>query len=184
MDEEVDDATGASGIVETSPLLLEHPTINAAATTANPPTRNITTHPKSDPQQTAHNACCVRSKFSLLDSSADPYPQTNLCECNSSVTSANNPYGPRPGGGISLPDYYRPPMSISNRNVYFPGTEVLPKNEMRVSFLGSTPFPPTRLQAGTSIIVELGHGGPQPRLLDCRRRRLVVSQVHMLTANF
>jgi ribonuclease Z len=74
-----------------------------------------------------------------------------------------NPYGSRPGGGISLPDYYRPPMSISNRNAYFPGTEVLPKNEMRISFLGSTPFPPTRLQAGTSIMVELGNGSEQPR---------------------
>jgi ribonuclease Z len=79
------------------------------------------------------------------------------------MSSSKNPYGSRPGGGISLPDYYRPPMSISNRNVYFPGTEVLPKNEMRISFLGSTPFPPTRLQAGTSIMVELGNGGPQPR---------------------
>lgn len=79
------------------------------------------------------------------------------------MTPPSNPYGPRPGGGISLPDYYRPPLSINNRNVYFPGTEVLPKNEMRVSFLGSTPWPPTRSQSGTSIMVELGNGRPQPR---------------------
>ena len=46
------------------------------------------------------------------------------------MTSPKNPYGPRPGGGISLPDYYRPPLTITNRNVYFPGTELLPKNEM------------------------------------------------------
>ena len=79
------------------------------------------------------------------------------------MSEPRNPYGPRPGGGISLPDYYRPPLSINNRNVYLPGTELLPKNEMRVSFLGSTPWPPTRSQSGTSIMVELGTGDPQPR---------------------
>ena len=74
-----------------------------------------------------------------------------------------NPYGARPGGGISLPDYYKPWPAIKNRNVFMPGTEILPKNEMRISFLGSTPWPPTRLQSGTSILVELGTGEAQPR---------------------
>ena len=75
----------------------------------------------------------------------------------------HNPYGRRPGGGISLPDYFRPMPSLNNRNAYFPGSEILPEGEMRVSFLGSTPWPPTRDQAGTSIMVELGNGNPQPR---------------------
>jgi len=75
-----------------------------------------------------------------------------------------NPYGPNPGGGISLPkDDYRPWPAIKNNNFYMPGTEVLPKNEMRISFLGSTPWPPTQLQSGTSILVELGTGEAQPR---------------------
>jgi ribonuclease Z len=74
-----------------------------------------------------------------------------------------NPYGPRPGGGISLPEYYRPWPAIKNRNMFLPGTEILPKNEMRVTFLGSTPYPPSRQQAGTSILVELGNGTLQPR---------------------
>ena len=47
-----------------------------------------------------------------------------------------NPYGARPGGGISLPEYYKPWPAIKNRNLYLPGTEVLPKNEMRITFLG------------------------------------------------
>ena len=47
-----------------------------------------------------------------------------------------NPYGARPGGGISLPDYYKPWPAIKNRNMYLPGTEILPKNEMRITFLG------------------------------------------------
>ena len=59
-----------------------------------------------------------------------------------------NPYGPRPGGGISLPDYYRPWAAIKNRNFYSPGTELLPENEMRISFMGSTPFPVSQEQSG------------------------------------
>ena len=80
-----------------------------------------------------------------------------------SQSQQKNPYGKRPGGGISLPEYYKPWPAIKNRNMYLPGTEILPKNEMRVTFLGSTPWPPTRLQKGTSILVELGTGELQPR---------------------
>ena len=46
---------------------------------------------------------------------------------------SKNPYGPRPGGGISLPEYYQPWPAIKNRNTYLPGTEILPKNEMKES---------------------------------------------------
>ena len=51
------------------------------------------------------------------------------------MSQPSNPYGMRPGGGISLPDYYRPWESIKNRNMYLPGTEILPKNEMRISLM-------------------------------------------------
>ena len=54
-------------------------------------------------------------------------------------------------------------LAIKNRNMYLPSTEIPPKNEMRVTFLGSTPWPPNRLQKGTLMLVELGNGGPQPR---------------------
>jgi len=74
-----------------------------------------------------------------------------------------NPYGARPGGGISLPEYYKPWPAIKNRNMYLPGTEILPKNEMRITFLGSSPWPPNPLQKGTSMLVELGNGTAQPR---------------------
>jgi ribonuclease Z len=74
-----------------------------------------------------------------------------------------NPYGDRPGGGVSLPKWFRPWPAIKNRNLYLPGTEILPKNEMRVTFLGSSPWPPNRLQKGTSILVELGNGTAFPR---------------------
>jgi ribonuclease Z len=74
-----------------------------------------------------------------------------------------NPYGPRPGGGISLPDYYKPWPAIKNRNLYAPGTELLPKNEMRISFMGSTPFPVSQEQSGTCMLVELGNDTIMPR---------------------
>ena len=71
---------------------------------------------------------------------------------------AENPYGGVPNGGITLPPYYRPTEYIRNNNNYFPGTEPIGASEMRISFLGSTPIPVTRAQAGTSIMVELGNG--------------------------
>ena len=33
---------------------------------------------------------------------------------------SQNPYGARPGGGISLPEYYQPWPAIKNRNMYLP----------------------------------------------------------------
>lgn len=79
------------------------------------------------------------------------------------VTNPSNPYGRRPGGGISLPDYYRPWPALLNRNFYSPGVEILPEGEMRISILGSTPWPPTQLQSGTCILLECGNGSSQPR---------------------
>ncbi len=79
------------------------------------------------------------------------------------MSEPRNPYGSRPGGGISLPEYYQPWAAIKNRNMYLPGTEILPDDEMRITFLGSAPWPPNRLQKGTSILVELGNGTDQPR---------------------
>lgn len=71
---------------------------------------------------------------------------------------ASNPYGGGPGAGISLPQYFRPTPSLKNNNVFYPGMEELGKDEMRISFVGSTPFPPRLKQAGTCIMVELGNG--------------------------
>ena len=78
-------------------------------------------------------------------------------------SGVRNPYGARPGGGISLPEYYEPWPAIKNRNMFLPGTEILPEKEMRITFLGSSPWPPNKLQKGTSMLVELGNGTMQPR---------------------
>lgn len=71
---------------------------------------------------------------------------------------AENPYGGKPGSGISLPPYFRPTPSVVNASNYFPVGEKLGPDEMRISFVGSCPFPPRRDQAGTSMMVELGNG--------------------------
>ncbi len=70
----------------------------------------------------------------------------------------HNPYGGGPNTGITQPPYYRPTPSVANANTFFPGVEELGSDEMRISFIGSTPVPPTRVQAGTAIMVELGNG--------------------------
>ena len=50
------------------------------------------------------------------------------------MTEAKNPYGKRPGDGISLPDYYRPTPSVKSKNAYYPqqGNEILESVEMRI----------------------------------------------------
>ncbi len=69
-----------------------------------------------------------------------------------------NPYGGGASAGLTLPPYYRPTPTLKNTTTYFPGLEELGSDEMRISFLGSVPFPPSRTQAGTCIMVELGNG--------------------------
>ena len=80
----------------------------------------------------------------------------------SNPSEPHNPYNSRKGYGISLPEYYRPTPSVSNRN-FFPPGEVLAEGEMRICFPGSTPWPPTLTQSGTCIMVELGNGTAIPR---------------------
>lgn len=74
------------------------------------------------------------------------------------MTMPKNPYGGGPGTGSTLPPYYRPTPSMKSRNNYFPLSEELGPKEMRISFMGSSPYPPRINQAGTCIMVELGNG--------------------------
>ena len=70
----------------------------------------------------------------------------------------SNPYGSGPGMGATLPDYFRPTQYVKNAQVFFSGLEEVGPDEMRISFIGSCPWPPRRDQAATSIMVELGNG--------------------------
>ncbi|CUS03226.2 putative ribonuclease Z [Candidatus Promineifilum breve] len=75
------------------------------------------------------------------------------------VTSVvHNPYGSPPGSGVTLPPGYQPTPSVKNKNNYFPQSEPLGPDEMRIIFMGSQPWPPRLSQAGTCIMVELGNG--------------------------
>ena len=67
-----------------------------------------------------------------------------------------NFYGAPPGTGISMPPYYLPTPSVKNRNNYFPQSESLGDDEMRITFMGSNPWPPWLSQAATCMMVELG----------------------------
>ncbi len=83
---------------------------------------------------------------------------TRANEEQAGAPQAKNPYGGKPGGGITLPLYFRPTPSVVNGNNYFPLAEKLGPDEMRIALVGSCPFPPKWDQAGTSIMVELGNG--------------------------
>jgi len=48
---------------------------------------------------------------------------------------------------------------VKNRNNYFPQSKELGADEMRITFMGSNPFPPRLSQAGTCIMVECGKVG-------------------------
>ncbi len=54
---------------------------------------------------------------------------------------AKNPYGGVPSGGITFPQYYRPTPYLASNNIYYPGQEAIGSDEMRISFIGSTPIP-------------------------------------------
>ena len=81
-----------------------------------------------------------------------------MTDGNGSAAGNGNPYGGVPSGGITLPPYYRPTPDLVSNNLYYPGQEELGPDEMRISFIGSTPIPVTKSQAGTCIMVELGNG--------------------------
>jgi ribonuclease Z len=69
-----------------------------------------------------------------------------------------NPYGGGPSTGLQFPPYYKPTKYVRSRNNYFPTSETIGPDEMRISFVGSCPIPMRRDQAGTCIMVELGNG--------------------------
>lgn len=86
------------------------------------------------------------------------YSGEAVAQSSDDACQTKNPYVGGPNAGITLPPYYRPTPSVANANTFFPGMEDIGADEMRISFIGSTPIPPTRTQAGTAIMVELGSG--------------------------
>jgi ribonuclease Z len=72
--------------------------------------------------------------------------------------NSTNPYGGTGGSGVTLPPYLKPTPYVKNNQIFAPGLEEVGPDEMRISYLGSCPWPPRRDQAATSIMVELGNG--------------------------
>ena len=62
-------------------------------------------------------------------------PQRGHAPMTDDVVAAHNPYGDSPGVGISLPPYFPPTPSVKNNNTFFPQTEELGPDEMRISFV-------------------------------------------------
>ncbi|MGB9421898.1 MAG: guanitoxin biosynthesis MBL fold metallo-hydrolase GntH [Candidatus Acidiferrum sp.] len=83
---------------------------------------------------------------------------TSAAQPPAGADEPKNPYGGGPSTGLQFPAYYKPTPSVRSRMNYFPGSEPIGADEMRISFVGSCPFPPRRDQAGTCIMVELGNG--------------------------
>ncbi len=69
-----------------------------------------------------------------------------------------SPYGGGGGQGISIPPYFKPTPYLNSNSTFFPTSEEIGPDEMRITFMGSCPFPPKRDQAATCICVELGNG--------------------------
>ena len=69
-----------------------------------------------------------------------------------------SPYGGGGGQGVSLPPYFQPTPYLNSNSTFFPTSEEIGPDEMRITFMGSCPFPPKRDQAATCICVELGNG--------------------------
>ena len=74
------------------------------------------------------------------------------------ATPPQSPYGGGPGAGITLPPYFRPTPSVQVGGNFYPLLETLDPDEMRITLVGTSPFPPRGAQAGTCIMVELGNG--------------------------
>ena len=45
-----------------------------------------------------------------------------------------SPYGGGPGAGLTIPPYFKPTPSVKSRNNYYPNSEKLGPDEMRISF--------------------------------------------------
>ena len=94
------------------------------------------------------------AKKPTLKKDIRPKPQDTTASIASAIAvpGQKNPYGASPGGGITLPPYYKPTPSMINANDFFPLSETLAPDEMRITFAGTCPFPPKRNQAATCIM--------------------------------
>lgn len=87
---------------------------------------------------------------------AQPEPDPKLKEAKAFFEVAGNP-GKRWIEGETMVPHVAPAKHFKSTMLYYPGTEELQPDELRVIFMGSTYYP-TQSQSGMSIFVELGNG--------------------------
>jgi ribonuclease BN (tRNA processing enzyme) len=87
---------------------------------------------------------------------AQPEPDPKLKEAKAFFEVAGNP-GKRWIEGETMVPHVAPAKHFKSTMLYYPGTEELQPDEVRVIFMGSTYYP-TQSQSGMSIFVELGNG--------------------------
>ena len=85
-----------------------------------------------------------------------PEPDPKLKEAKAFFEVAGNP-GKRWIEGETMVPHVAPAKHFKSTMLYYPGTEELQPDEVRVIFMGSTYYP-TQSQSGMSIFVQLGNG--------------------------
>ncbi len=88
--------------------------------------------------------------------SAEPAPDPRLLQAKEFFGTAGNPEGRWTEGETMVP-HVAPASHFQATMIYYPGTEELQSDEVRVIFMGSTYYP-NESQSGMSIFVELGNG--------------------------
>ena len=87
---------------------------------------------------------------------AQDAPPPEMQKAMEFFTTAGNPAGKWTEGETMVP-HVAPSAKFFSTMLYYPGTEELADDEIRVTFMGSTYYP-TQSQSGMSIFVELGNG--------------------------
>ena len=93
-------------------------------------------HPAGPGLMRRSSAAAAHHDFVEMLDVGQGHPPRNGME-NANMNAPRNPYGKRPGGGITLPDYFRPTPSCTSNN-FAPPNEPLAAGEMRICFTGST----------------------------------------------
>ena len=87
---------------------------------------------------------------------AQQQPDPGLLKAKEFFESAGVP-GDKWIEGETMAPYVAPASHFNATMLYYPGTEELQSDEVRVTFMGST-FYPNESQSGMSIFVQLGNG--------------------------
>lgn len=101
-------------------------------------------------------AIVLTTFLTALPASAQSQPDPELLKAKEFFSTAGNPEGRWIEGETMVP-HVAPAGHFKATMLYYPGSEELQDDEIRVTFMGSTYYP-NQSQSGMSIFVELGNG--------------------------